>query len=79
MTKHKYYVCDGSKHYGFWHCNFCDFGLKMCNVCGGTERSLPTECPGERMTASTEEQVYAGEIDFKDGKWVKKTRWEMQK
>ena len=44
--------------------------LDHCKVCGGAEGTLPTECPGERMTEQQELDVWDSVIDFKDGKWV---------
>lgn len=45
-------------------------GLSHCKVCNGAEGSLPTHCPGTRMSADTDDQVYAGVLDFRDGRWV---------
>lgn len=44
--------------------------LFSCSRCGGGEGSLPTECPGYRMTADQNDRVYAGWVDFVGGKWV---------
>ncbi len=52
------------------HCNFCEGGLFSCTICNGAEGSLPTECPGRKMAYEEERAVYAGHLDFKDGKWV---------
>ena len=52
-------------------CNACC--LAMCAVCGGAEGSLPTECPGVKMTTQVECQVYEGVIDYYDGAWRWKT------
>ena len=46
-----------------------EHGLAHCKVCGGAEGSLPTDCPGERMTQLQEDAVYQGWLDFKDGVW----------
>lgn len=43
--------------------------LWVCAVCGGWEGCLTTECPGEFMTGSTGDMVYAGCLDYFDGKW----------
>ena len=51
-------------------CNICDGGLAFCKVCRGAEASLPTECPGRRMTDREEELVTSGRIDFVNGQWV---------
>lgn len=44
-------------------------GCAACHVCRGFEGSLPTECPGRRMTSGEQERVYAGVLDFKNGQW----------
>lgn len=54
--------CDGM-------CNVCE--LFWCSVCWGAEGSLPTDCPSARMSESTEDSVFAGELDFREdrGGW----------
>jgi hypothetical protein len=52
-------------------CAICEGGLAYCKVCGGAEASLPTECPGEKMSAQTADDVVACRMDFKGGKWIK--------
>lgn len=49
-----------------------DDGLAHCKKCNGGEGSLPTECPGVKMTADEEDLVYAGKLDYKAGRWVVK-------
>lgn len=49
-------------------------GLAICKVCGGAEGSLPTACPGRKMTSVEQDSVYAGKIDFTNGQWVAKTK-----
>lgn len=66
MTKHVWYRC-GPQCDG---CMYCEGGLGFCTVCRGGEGSLPTECPGEAMPMLVADEVYAGRLDFKDGKWV---------
>lgn len=51
-------------------CPYCDGGLLLCTRCGGLEGSLPSQCPGQRMARSTEEAVYAGYLEFRDGVWI---------
>ncbi len=46
-----------------------DDDLASCTVCGGGEGSLPTHCPGTRMSSDEADDVYAGRLDFKNGKW----------
>lgn len=48
-------------------------GLAHCKVCNGGEGSLPSECPGRRMTDDEEADVYAGKRDFRQGQWVRKS------
>ena len=65
--KHVRYVCQCRKQY----CQFCDGGLFSCTVCGGFEGSLPTDCPGVRMTEQQEQNIYAGQLDYREGRgWV---------
>lgn len=45
-------------------------GLLHCKVCGGAEGTLPAECPGERMLDDVASRVWAGELDYRDGRWV---------
>ncbi|MEU4332356.1 hypothetical protein [Nonomuraea dietziae] len=51
-------------------CMFCDGGLWGCTICGGLEGSMPSTCPGQRMTADQSDAVYGGRLDFRDGQWV---------
>lgn len=51
-------------------CNICDGGLSNCLVCCGAEGSLPTECPGEKMSFERQEMVYKEQLDFRGGEWV---------
>lgn len=53
---------------GPYGCNICQ--LFICDVCGGGEGSLPSECPKIRMTIEQQDAVYAGTLDFVDGKWI---------
>jgi len=48
-------------------------GLQHCKVCNGGEGSLPTDCPGTKMTAWQDEAVYAGSLNFAGGVWVTTT------
>ena len=51
-------------------CNICCGGLALCKVCGLYEGSLTTDCAGYRVKSDIGDQVYAGKLDFKDGKWI---------
>jgi hypothetical protein len=61
---------------GWEKCDKCNHDshddLFLCTVCGGAEASLPTECPGRKMTSMEEDAVQAGKIDFKNGEWTTK-------
>jgi hypothetical protein len=41
--------------------------LSYCDVCGGAEGSLPTLCPGRRLTPEESDAIYAGELNFTHG------------
>ncbi len=47
-------------------------GCAWCTACGGCEESIPTHCPGEQMTKLVEQRVYAGALDYRDGRWVQR-------
>jgi hypothetical protein len=65
--KHTRYECKCNHPY----CQFCEGSLFDCTVCGGFEGSLPTDCPGMRMTDEERDQVYAGHIDYREDRgWV---------
>lgn len=38
--------------------------LALCRVCGGTEATLPTECPGRRLTEEEAGGISSGKLDF---------------
>jgi hypothetical protein len=65
-NKHCRVLCNKQ---GCWDCVLCSCFL--CGVCGGFEGSLPTECPHEKMTDQQREDVYAGKLDYVNGKWVR--------
>jgi hypothetical protein len=52
-----------------------DDELQHCKVCGGAEGSLPTLCPGRRMTEEEQDAVYAGELDFNMGSTYEAEWW----
>lgn len=54
-------------------CMFCDGGLFACEVCGGLEGGMPTQCPGRKMAAEEIDEVYAGRVDFINGQWYPRT------
>lgn len=44
-------------------------GLVSCDVCGGAEASLPTDCPGIIMPTIIANLVQAGELDYRGERW----------
>lgn len=48
------------------HCNICEGGLANCIVCGGAEASMPTICPGRRLSHEELDAIQAGDLDFTD-------------
>ena len=65
--KHTKYECNCNET----GCMFCDGGLFACTVCGGFEGTLTTECCGHKLHQAVLDAVYAGKIDYKNGRWVK--------
>lgn len=45
-------------------------GLSHCKVCGGAEGTLPTDCPGFRLSRIEQEAIWHGTHDYRDGAWV---------
>jgi len=65
LTSHTWHECSDPECFG------CEGGLAHCTVCGGAEGSLPTDCPGVRMSYVQQDLVYEGKIDFRVGRgWV---------
>lgn len=52
------------------YCPICQGGLFVCKVCGLTEGSLTTECPGRESWVEYGDAVYTGKADFINGEWV---------
>ena len=38
--------------------------LGLCKICGGAEGSMPTNCPGRRLTGDELDAIFAGRLDF---------------
>lgn len=66
---HVPFVCTSDHNDGRSHCMFCDGGLFACDVCGSLEGATTTQCPGVAMTAEQVDEVYAGRLDYRDGRW----------
>lgn len=64
IKKHVYHKCNDDR------CCVCNGGLASCDVCGGGEASLPTECPGVGMTEEQSRAVRYGKLDFIGGVWM---------
>ena len=70
MVKHIYKDCKCKKV----GCIYCDGGLLYCEVCGGFEGSLTTECCGRRLTREEEDRIYIHRnLDFINSKFVNET------
>lgn len=79
MTLKDYIDLTIKKHWHLLHrrrecdeeeCMVCEGGLALCTTCGGAEASMPTECPGRKMTADESDNVQAGNIDYRNGRFV---------
>ena len=70
--QHVRFVCK----LGWEKCDLCNRDahpdLFICTICNGAESSLPTDCPGRKMTGEEEEMVQQGRLDFKDGVWIRR-------
>ena len=66
MMDHDLHKCDNPE------CRVCSGSLALCETCGGAEASMPTDCPGVRMTGDQEDEIVAGKLDFVDGEWRKR-------
>jgi len=72
IRQHTYHRCpggDGCPNNDGRSCVYCDGGLASCTVCGGAEGTLPSECPGKLLDEKQEKLIYAGKLDFRDGRW----------
>lgn len=47
-----------------------DVVLDLCKICGGAEAAMPTDCPERWMTGQQLDEVAAGTLDYRCGKWV---------
>lgn len=69
--KHVCYKCAPDCNDGHG-CMICRGGLFQCVVCGGAEGSLPTDCPGERISHAHTHAILQGDLDFRFGEgWVR--------
>jgi len=65
FPKHKLHRCESE-----W-CKACPGGLSLCQVCGGAEGTLPTDCPGVKMDEDTSNAVWSSRLDYVYGiGWV---------
>lgn len=67
MRDHVAYECDKACMYP---CMFCQGGLFECINCHSFEDATTSECPGYRMTQDQIDRVYAGKLDYRDGRWI---------
>jgi hypothetical protein len=52
---------------------------KLCFVCHGKGKSLPTTCPGFKLAPAVEEAIVEGRLDYKDGFWIDPRRPVVEK
>lgn len=43
---------------------------RKCRVCEGVAESLPTDCPGDKMSASMAREIRGGRMDFLENRWT---------
>lgn len=60
---HKQHKCDKED------CFVCKGGLYLCDICGGAEAALPTDCPGKALEEEELRQISTGLLDFVNGEW----------
>jgi hypothetical protein len=53
------------------NCYICDGGLADCEICNCAEASLPTDCPGRKVSGELQDKIMDGDLDFIDGHWKK--------
>lgn len=51
-------------------CQWCAGGLEMCRLCGAFEGATTTHCPQVQVGADTWDKVYAGQLDYRFGRWI---------
>lgn len=69
--EHHEHLCDrdhGEDYSG--GCAYCDGSLFLCDTCGCSEGATTTNCPGVWLTRQQIDDIYAGKLDFVDGKRV---------
>lgn len=64
--EHTWHTCEC----GEGTCNWCGGGLGWCTVCNCAEGTLPSHCPGASVPTEQQDEIYAGQRDFKDGLWL---------
>lgn len=75
-SDHEGYVCPGTNGDCIRNCcAFCNDSLFACMNCFGLDQggSLTTDCAGRPLTADESNAVEDGQLDYRDGKWVKET------
>lgn len=50
-------------------------GLSHCKICGGGEGSLPTLCPGRKLSAAELDEIYANKLDYHAGPMTRGAQW----
>lgn len=53
------------------YCSICWAKSEHCTACVSGSVELTTECVGRRLTSFERDLVSRGELDYKDGEWVR--------
>lgn len=70
MRKHVSTRCRQGLEFLSDHCSCTSCTLGSCDVCGGGEATLTTECPGHVVGSNIGSLVSAGTVDFQHGRWM---------
>jgi len=69
--KHTWHKCTLEKCGEKYNLDNCQLAvLAYCEVCNGAEASLPTDCPGRKLTSKELNSIQANIIDYKQGSWI---------
>lgn len=70
FPRHKPHRCDKER------CFVCEGGLFACTRCGCAEGATTTDCCGTALNGDVLNAIYAGNIDYRDGKWRRESVWD---
>lgn len=67
----------GNGHPGPCECYVCRSSLFQCERCGCAEGTLPTQCPGFKVSYHAQSLIMKGVIDYRGGQWVPAHHWRI--